>query len=417
LQKRLIGRKFNDKSLQEAIKRFPFKIIDKGGQPHVLIKLRGKEATYTPEEIMSMVLRRLKEVAEKHIGKPVHRAVVAVPAYFDDAQRAATREAGRIAGLDILLVINEPTAAALAYRLDETNQTEFQLHAFGLDKISYDRQVLVYDLGASTLDVSIITIEEGVFDVQATAGDTHRGAEDFNNRVISFVAKKYNEDNNVDVTKDTRAMEKLRREVEKAKRTLSSQEATVIAIKSFYNGDDFSETLTRAQFEALNNDLFDETLKYVKRALKDARMNKSDIDDIVLVGGGSRIPMIEQMLENFFGKKIRRNINPEEVIAIGAAVQSSFFANGIEADRGCFMGPTTLISLGLEATDGTMVHLIKRGTNIPIKKSQVFSTTVDNQSVFPIKIFEGERSKTKDNHKLAEFQPNIIPQVTDITDL
>jgi heat shock protein 5 len=363
-----------------------------------------------------MVFKRLKETAEKHLGEPIQRAVLTVPAYFNDAQRAATREAGRIAGLEVLRVINEPTAAVLAYRLDQTNQTEPQLRAFGLDEISYERQILVYDLGASTLDVSIITIEEGVFEVQSTAGNTHLGGEDFNERVISYIAKKYNKDNDVDITKDARTMGKLRYEVEKAKRTLSFQETTVIEIKSFHNGKDFSETLTRAQFEVLNKDLFNETLKYVRKALKDAKMKESDIDEVVLVGGCLHIPKIEQMLVDFFGKKTRKNINPEELVAIGAAVQSSF-VDSFAVDGGCFFGDTSSISLGLEATDGTMVRLIKRGTNIPTKKSRVFSTTVDNQSVFSIKIFEGERFKTKDNHKLAEFQLDSIPQVIDMIDL
>jgi len=392
--KRLVGRHWDDASVQHDAKYFPFRLQKKNDKPHVVVKVKGEDKMFAAEEISAMILIKMKEIAEAYLGKKVTHAVVTVPAYFNDAQRQATKDAGTIAGLVVLRIINEPTAAAIAY---------------GLDKKDGEKNIIVFDLGGGTFDVSLLTIDNGVFEVVATAGDTHLGGEDFDQRVIEYFVKLYKKKTGKNVRTDQRAVQKLRREVEKAKRALSSQHQTRIEIESFFDNEDFSETLTRARFEELNMDLFRNTLKPLQKVLDDSGMKKTEIDEVVLCGGSTRIPKVQQLVMEFFnGKEPNRGINPDEAVAYGAAVQGGVLSG--EEDTGdLVLLDVNPLTLGIETTGGVMTKLIPRNSVVPTKKSQIFSTAADNQPTVTIKIYEGERPMTKDNHLLGSFDLTGIP--------
>ncbi|KAG8343329.1 putative Hsp70 protein MreB Mbl protein [Trypanosoma vivax] len=398
--KRMIGRSYNDPDLQSDMKHWPFKVLVSGGKPVIQVEYQGEIKTFFPEEISAMVLVKMKEVAEAFIGETVTKAVITVPAYFNDSQRQATKDAGTIAGLEVLRIINEPTAAAIAYGMDKKN-----------DPTKKERNVLIFDLGGGTFDVSLLTIDGGIFEVRATAGDTHLGGEDFDNRLVDYFATEFKTRCGKDLRNNARAMRRLRTACERVKRTLSSSASTNIEIDALFEGVDFFSKITRARFEEMCRDQFERCLEPVKKVLSDADVDVRAVDDVVLVGGSTRIPRIQQMVQSFFnGKEPNRSINPDEAVAYGAAVQAYVLSGGkSKQTESLLLLDVTPLSLGVETAGGVMSVLIPRNSALPCEKSQTFSTSADNQRSVEIKVYEGERPLVSQCQCLGTFTLTDIP--------
>ncbi|CCE89416.1 uncharacterized protein TDEL_0A00840 [Torulaspora delbrueckii] len=400
--KRLIGRRYDEESVQNDMKTWPFKVIDVEGSPVIEVQYLGETKTFSPQEISAMVLTKMKEIAEAKIAQKVEKAVITVPAYFNDAQRQATKDAGSIAGLNVLRIINEPTAAAIAYGL-------------GAGKSDKERHVLIFDLGGGTFDVSLLHIAGGVYTVKSTSGNTHLGGQDFDTNMLEHFKAEFKKKTGSDISKDARALRRLRTAAERAKRTLSSVTQTTVEVDSLFDGEDFETSITRARFEDLNSALFKSTLEPVEQVLKDAKISKSQIDEVVLVGGSTRIPKVQKLLSDFFeGKQLEKSINPDEAVAYGAAVQGAILTGQSTNDetKDLLLLDVAPLSLGVGMQGDIFGIVVPRNTTVPTIKRRTFTTVADHQTTVQFPVYQGERVNCKENTLLGEFDLKNIPPMS-----